>query len=175
LNAFPDDGALPGFPELRRRAATPADAGWIAELRADVLRESLERLGRYDPEEVRARFRRGFQPEFTCVFFLDEKPVGSLALRREGGVGHDGRPGGADRPGRTWLEHFYLASAVQGRGVGAGLLTLLTDRADALGEELRLNVLRLSPAQRLYARHGFTVDAEDEVDVYMSRRARARV
>ncbi len=39
---------------------------------------------------------------------------------------------------------------------------------------LRLNVLRFSPAQRLYARHGFVVDSADEVDVYMSRPARAQ-
>jgi GNAT superfamily N-acetyltransferase len=155
LNAFPD-GGLPGFPELSCRRATPTDVGWIAELRADVLRESLERLGRYDPQRVRERLLRGFRAERTLVLLHKEQPVGSLALRRED----------AD----TWLEHFYLATAVQGRGVGAGLLSRLTARADALGEALRLSVLRLSPAQRLYARHGFTVDGTDEVDVFMSRR-----
>jgi hypothetical protein len=31
----------------------------------------------------------------------------------------------------------------------------------------RLNVLQGSPARRLYARHGFVVESEDEVDVFM--------
>jgi GNAT superfamily N-acetyltransferase len=159
LNAFPADGSLPGLPELSRRPATAADAGWIAELRAEVLRESLERLGRYDPQRVRARFLKGFRADDTSVLRFGRQPVGSLALRGEAGD--------------IWVEHFYLASAVQGRGFGAGLLTLLTAQADALGVVLRLNVLRMSAAQRLYARHGFVVDSADEVDVFMIRRARS--
>jgi GNAT superfamily N-acetyltransferase len=156
LDAFPADGSIPGMPGLHRRPAVVADAVWIAELRADVLHESLDRLGRYDPQRVRARFLDGFRVAGTSVVELGGQPVGCLALRPE--------------PGATWLEHFYLAPTVQGRGVGAALLTLLTARADTLGEVLRLTVLRLSAAQRLYARHGFIVDDADDVDVYMSRR-----
>lgn len=43
-----------------------------------------------------------------------------------------------------WLEHFYLASHLQ--------------------------VLQGSAARRLYERHGFVIDSEDEVDVFMVRR-----
>ena len=160
LNAFPADGSLPGWPGLTHRPATATDAGWIAELRADVLRESLERLNRYDPRRVRARFLNGFRAEETSVVQLGEQPVGSLALRPDGES--------------TWVEHFYLASAVQGRGLGSALLTLVTARADALGEVLRLNVLQHSAARRLYDRHGFVVDSADDVDVFMTRPVRGR-
>lgn len=47
--------------------ARPDDGPAIAELRADVLRESLERVGRFDPTRARAYFLNAFAPEFTRV------------------------------------------------------------------------------------------------------------
>ncbi|WP_350271581.1 hypothetical protein [Frondihabitans sucicola] len=47
---------------FRLRPATPDDAGWMAELRAVVMRPDLERLGRFDPARVRSRFLDGYSP-----------------------------------------------------------------------------------------------------------------
>jgi hypothetical protein len=49
------------------------------------------------------------------------------------------------------------------------VLRTVLARADSEGTDVRLNVLRGSPARRLYERHGFTVDSEDAVDVFMVR------
>lgn len=46
----------------------------------------------------------------------------------------------------------------------------MLNRADADGLVVRLNVLQGSAARRLYERHGFTVETEDPVDVFMVRR-----
>ncbi|MEV1075195.1 GNAT family N-acetyltransferase [Micromonospora parva] len=69
-------------------------------------------------------------------------------------------------------EHFYLAQRLQGGGIGAAVLRELLERCDRDGTPVRLNVLRGSPARRLYERHGFTVDAEDPVDVFLVRAPR---
>jgi hypothetical protein len=63
------------------------------------------------------------------------------------------------------LQHLIVAVAV----VAAVLRTLLL-RADTAGHTLRLDVLQGSPARRLYERHGFTLESEDSVDVFMVRR-----
>jgi GNAT superfamily N-acetyltransferase len=68
-----------------------------------------------------------------------------------------------------WLEHFYLAPHLQGSGIGSGVLHELLDRCDRDGVPVRLNVLQGSPARRLYERHGFTLESEDPVDVFMVR------
>lgn len=44
---------------------------------------------------------------------------------------------------------------------------MLTTVLDGAGR-YRLNVLRGSPARGLYERHGFVVDSEDDVDVFMT-------
>ncbi|MFC7721659.1 GNAT family N-acetyltransferase [Nonomuraea recticatena] len=69
-----------------------------------------------------------------------------------------------------WLEHFYLAPELQGQGIGSAVLRRLLDRTDAEDASMRLIVLRGSAAQRLYERHGFTVEHADPIDVSMVRR-----
>jgi GNAT superfamily N-acetyltransferase len=138
------------------RPASMSDVTAVAELRAVVMRPDLERLGRYDEDRVRQRLRDGFDPAHTWIIEVDDTFAGSVALR----------------PARDahWLEHFYLAPHLQGSGIGSGVLRELLDRCDGDGVPVRLNVLRGSPARRLYERHGFTLETEDPVDVFMLRK-----
>ncbi|MFF7842599.1 GNAT family N-acetyltransferase [Streptomyces ossamyceticus] len=137
------------------RPATAADAEPLAELRAVVMRPDLERLGRYDEDRVRRRFRDGFDAAHTWIIEVSGRPAGCVALRPT-----------ADA---HWLEHFYLAPHLHGSGTGTAVLRELLDRCDRDATVVRLNVLRGSPARRLYERHGFTTESEDPVDVFMVR------
>ncbi|MEV5500201.1 GNAT family N-acetyltransferase [Nonomuraea fuscirosea] len=139
------------------RPALVADVEVVAELRAVVLRRDLQRLGRYDEQRVRQRLRDGFVPAHTWMIEANGALVGCVALR--------------SAEDAYWLEHFYLDPEVQGQGIGTAVLSRLLERCDGEGAVVRLNVLRGSPARRLYARHGFTVETEDEVDVFMVRHA----
>jgi GNAT superfamily N-acetyltransferase len=141
--------------EWAMRPAGPADVEGIAELRAVVMRPDLERLGRFDEHRVRQRLRDSFSPQHTSVILTDGAFAGCVTLR----PAEDGR----------WLEHFYLAPGLHGRGLGSAVLRTLLDQADADGVPVRLNVLRGSAARRLYERHGFTVEVQDPIDVYMVR------
>lgn len=70
----------------------------------------------------------------------------------------------------VWIEHFYLDTARQGQGIGSWALAQIL-RMDTAGRPFRLNVLQGSPARRLYDRHGFVLESEDLIDVYLSRPA----
>jgi ribosomal protein S18 acetylase RimI-like enzyme len=69
-----------------------------------------------------------------------------------------------------WLEHFYLGPGFQGRGLGSAVLRTLLRQFDADSVTVRLNVLQGSAARRLYERHGFTVEEQDPIDVFMVRK-----
>ncbi|TDD56370.1 N-acetyltransferase [Kribbella antibiotica] len=135
------------------RAATPADLDPITELRAVVMRPDLERLGRYDAQRVRQRFRDSFDPTHLWIIEVEGSFAGSIALRPADDV--------------HWLEHFFLSPTRQGRGLGSAVLEHVLAGCDGV---VRLNVLQGSPARRLYERHGFAVDSEDPVDVWMTLR-----
>ncbi|MDX3587231.1 GNAT family N-acetyltransferase [Streptomyces europaeiscabiei] len=137
------------------RPALATDVEPIAELRAVVMRPDLERLGRYDPHRVRRRFRDSFDPAHTWIIEVGGAFAGCVALRPTAEA--------------HWLEHFYLAPHLQGTGIGTAVLHDLLARCDRTAVPVRLNVLRGSPARRLYERHGFRLETEDPVDVFMVR------
>lgn len=64
---------------------------------------------------------------------------------------------------------FFLVPGLQGTGIGTAVLRALLDRCDRDGLLVRLNVLRGSPARRLYERVVFRLETEDTVDVFMVR------
>ncbi len=143
-------------PPWALRPARADDVEAAAELRAVVMRADLERLGRYDADRVRQRLRNSFSPEHSSVITLDRAFAGCVTLRPAESRG-------------LLLEHFYLDPRHQGRGLGSAVLRTLLAQADAAGEPVRLNVLQGSVARRLYERHGFVLESEDPVDVFMLR------
>ncbi|MFS0730285.1 GNAT family N-acetyltransferase [Curtobacterium sp. 1P10AnD] len=137
------------------RPAVAADIDWLVELRAVVLRDDLTRLGVFHEERVRSRMRDAWRPEWARVVVVDGTDVGSVTTRPDGDT--------------RWIEHFYLAPEVQGRGIGSAVLRTVLDEPHT--GATRLNVLQGSAARSLYERHGFVSDEEDDVDVFMTRRA----
>ncbi|MFD5032045.1 GNAT family N-acetyltransferase [Streptomyces sp. NPDC058405] len=147
--------------EWALRSAGLADVEVIAELRATVMRPDLERLGRFDEHRVRQRLRDSFSPQHTSVIVAEGAFAGCVTVL----PAEDGQQ----------LEHFYLAPGMQGRGLGSAVLRTLLDRIDADGVLVRLNVLQGSSARRLYERHGFIVESQDPIDIYMVRRPDMRL
>jgi GNAT superfamily N-acetyltransferase len=136
--------------------STADDAGWLAELRAVVMRPDLERLGRYDATRVRQRFLNAFVPEHSWVITtVAGEPVGVIGVR--------------PTEEELWIEHFYISREHQGTGIGSAALSQVMDQ-HADQRPFRLNVLQGSPARRLYERHGFVLESEDPVDVFMVAR-----
>ena len=123
------------------------------------MRESLERLGRFDPQRARDRFLSAFDPAFTRHVLLDGRRVGFVVVRPQ----DDG-----------WLlDHLYVAPAAQGRGVGAAVMAQVLAEADARGLPMRVGALRGSDANRFYARHGFELVEQGEWDNFYRRPAPA--
>jgi len=74
-------------------------------------------------------------------------------------------------PDALELVRLYLLPEAQGRGIGARLVTTLCQRAARNGLAVRLRVMRVNQAQRLYRRLGFKVVGETETHFLMERAA----
>lgn len=142
-------------PRYELEQATAEDFDRLFQLRIAAMRESLERIGRYDERRAFERFRSTFQPERTRLILIAEELAGCVAMKPE----DDG----------LLLEHFYLYPAFQGRGLGAAILRQLLAEADEAGQPIRLSVLQKSDAERFYRRFGFVETAQDDFDIYLSR------
>lgn len=143
------------FDRISFAPACPEDAEALVALRIEAMRESLERVGRFDPLRARERFIGGFSPEHTRHVLLGSQRVGFFVLKpREKGL---------------LLDHLYVHPLHQGNGIGAAVLAHVFMRADALGAQVHVGALRESRANRFYARHGFTLVEEGEFDNYYLR------
>ena len=136
--------------DISFHTASEDDFEQLLSLRGRVMRESLERIGRYDPARSRERFRDSFEPEFTRLIYVDGAMAGCVLLK--------------DCGDHLQLGNFYIDFAWQSRGIGSQVLRMLLSEADA--RPVRLGVLKLSPAARFYERHGFVKTHATEFDDY---------
>jgi ribosomal protein S18 acetylase RimI-like enzyme len=144
------------LPPLHLRPPEPADTPWLWELKVAALRSYVEQTwGVWDETLQRDFFARGLRsPHLRVIELAGIGRVGAIELARRGSEFHLGR--------------IELLPAWQGRGLGTRLLGEILDEARAAGKPVRLQVLRVNPARRLYERLGFRADGETATHVLMS-------
>jgi GNAT superfamily N-acetyltransferase len=129
----------------------------LACLRVAAMRESLELVGRFDPTRARERFLVGFSATHTRHILEGEAKVGFVVVR----------------PFETGLllDHLYVQSGSQGKGIGAAVLAIVFAEADRRGKNLRVGALKESRSNQFYTRHGFALVEQGEWDNYYVRHA----
>jgi len=136
------------------------DAETLVCMRIDAMRESLERIGRYDPQRARNRFLSTFDPACCRFIVADGVSVGFVVAKA------------ADD--HLALEHLYIVPAYQGRGIGSAVLASVFADADARSIPVKVGALRDSDSNRFYQRHGFVKIDESEWDIYYLRESCAK-
>jgi GNAT superfamily N-acetyltransferase len=145
-------------PAVTFEPARDDDLDALVALRIAAMRDSLQRLGRFDPERARQRLAASWDAGHARHVLVDGLRVGCVVVRP---VDDD-----------LLLDHLYLLPSHQGRGVGAAVLGEVFARADAQGRRVRVSALRDSDANRFYLRHGFELRDEGEWDNHYVRPAR---
>ena len=150
--------ALPQSLPKIRVVLTPVEAGDaenLVALRIAAMRDSLERIGRFDPVRSRERFLSGFLPEYTRHIEAEGRRVGFVVVNPQ--------------PECVLLEHLYIHPSSQGNGIGATVLARVIEEAESLRLLVRVGVLRDSDSNRFYKRHGFRLVEQSEWDNYYIR------
>jgi GNAT superfamily N-acetyltransferase len=137
--------------------ASTQDFEALLALRLRAMRESLERVGRYDEQRARERFTANFDPAQTQHIVVRGRRVGFVALL----VGQQ----------VLKLDHLYLEPGFEGQGLGSQVLQWACAQADAARCPIELMALKHSVANRFYLKHGFVVDVETEWDIHYRRPA----
>ncbi len=135
--------------------AAESDFEQLLAVRIAAMRESLERIGRFDPARARQRLQETFALAATWWIYLDGEPIGFYVFRRDDDGYH--------------LDHLYIDPPCQGMGIGSLVMARLI--AEANGERLPIYVgaLQQSDANRFYQRHAFEKLREEQWDVYYIR------
>jgi GNAT superfamily N-acetyltransferase len=142
-------------PSVRLMPVADADFDRLADLRVAAMQESLERVGRFNPERARERLRSTFSPEHTRFIIFEEETVGFYAARPS--------------PEGLRLDHLYVHPDFQSRGIGGIVLKKIFEQADQCAMPILVGALKESASNRFYQRHGFAKKAESEWDIYYVR------
>jgi GNAT superfamily N-acetyltransferase len=145
-------------PDWRFAAPSEADFEPLLALRIDVMREHLERVGRYKPSRARRIFRGHFDEPGMRLIVLNGERAGCVGLRTESDC--------------LKIDSFYLDRRLHNGGLGTSILKALLAEADQAGKPVRLEVLTGSKADRFYLRHGFVKLGEDEIEGHYERPVR---
>jgi len=140
-------------PGLRLRRATEADFEPVLALSIRVMREHLERVGRFDPERRRDRMRRQFDAGILRIIEQDGAMAGCIGVEAGDAT--------------VEIHSLFLDTHAQRRGLGAAIIRGLL--AAYPGRRFRIEVLKESPARRFWERLGFVLTGEAEFDWLLER------
>lgn len=132
------------------RAARGEDEELLFALHRSAMRDHVEAIWGWDERWQREHFAATYAPEQQAVIVrVDGQPrdIGRISLTRHWR--------------KLFLRDIELIAAERNRGIGTAILRALLSLAQAEGRAVELLVLKHNPAQRLYARLGFRVIADD--------------
>lgn len=130
------------------RPAEVADLETLYQLTRRAIGPYVEKTwGEWDDELQRLRFDEVTRPEDHQVIVLRGESIGCLCLEQHV---HELR-----------LMRLFIDPEYQNRGIGTSILGQLMGRARRLGLPIRLRVLHVNPARRLYERLGFEIVGRD--------------
>lgn len=150
MSVIPDQN-----PPVTLVAAQQRDLENLVAIRIEAMRESLERIGRFDSVRARERFLNGFDSRNTRHIVVSGERIGFVVVRHH--------------LKELLLDHLYVKPNAQGSGVGSAVLMQIFKEADAAARPLRVGALKESASNRFYIRHGFQFVESGEFDNYYVR------
>lgn len=136
------------------RTATAADAGFACGVVDRTIRIYAEKtFEKWPAAEAHARATGDAAAGRLQIMELGGQPIGIMKVERT--------------DTHIQLHQLFILPEYQRRGIGSELLESLLAKAGEAGLPVRLRVLRVNPAKRLYERHGFCVTSEEPERFYM--------
>lgn len=136
------------------RTAWDDDVAFARNLYFETMRGIVERLFGWDQSREEKNFARFFKLDEVRIITADGQDVGWIQEQiSERSIN---------------LGSFYVAPAMQGRGIGTQVLRMLLERAARESKAMTLAVVKINPARQFYEKRGFRTTHEDAHKVYMS-------
>jgi len=140
--------------DLRLRDASASDADFIYRVIERTMRGYVEKTwGAFNEEGNRRHVADSIAARAFAVIQQGGEDAGVLSVERQ--------------PGSIWLHQLFLLPEHQNRGIGSRIVRALIAEAADSRKPLRLRVLAINPAKRLYEREGFRVFCATPGRIYM--------
>lgn len=142
--------------QVTLRLATSADEAFICRLIEVTMRSYVEQTwGSFSAELTRHAVQEAVGAGSYSVVAYRGEDVGALAVERA--------------PSHLQLAQIFIAPAHQNRGIGTHLIREVAREARSASKPLRVRVLLVNPARKLYEREGFRVTEQSAEGVFMEK------
>jgi GNAT superfamily N-acetyltransferase len=149
MKNLPDDITL--------RPALELDADFIYRVVEETMRSYVQQTwGSFSEELTRKSIAESLAAGHYSIVEHGGRDIGAIAIERA--------------PAHVQLEQLYIVPAFQNHRIGTTLVRQLIDESERTGKPLRLRVLAVNPARRLYEREGFVQTATTSERVFFERR-----
>lgn len=142
--------------DLGTRAATETDLQFVYDVHRQAFRCYVEQSWGWDEGQQWDLFVAEYDPRLIEIVSYQGQDIGFMRLEDHGHF--------------LFLDTIALLPAYQGQGLGTTLVRRVLHSAAERGLPVRLHVLRVNPARRLYEQLGFRVTGSDEYRLYMEAR-----
>jgi ribosomal protein S18 acetylase RimI-like enzyme len=136
----------------------PDDREFLWRLHRETMRVYVDRTWGWNDDWQRKRFDENFDAAPLTMIEYGTLTIGYICLHRPG---HE-----------IFLASIEIAPEFQNQGIGTRLIRDVLDESDRLRLAVRLSVLKVNPARRLYERLGFQCSGETSTHFVMVRQAR---
>ena len=139
--------------DIKLRAPSKEDFAFARNVYFETMRWMIERLFGWDQAREEKNFAQFFSLAEVRIISVDAQDVGWIQ----------------EQVGSTTINlgSFYIAPAMQRRGIGTQVLQILLAQARIESKAVTLSVVRINPARHFYEKHGFRVIHADEYKFYM--------
>ncbi|MCP4340639.1 MAG: GNAT family N-acetyltransferase [Desulfobulbaceae bacterium] len=118
------------------------------------MRESLKKIGRFDPVRARNRLIKDFETNQTKCYFFGKTIIGFIITKVENE--------------EIILKHLYVDPKFQNMGIGKSILSRIIKQGKEEKRTIRLITLKESRANSFYLKNGFKhVDSIEYDNVYI--------
>lgn len=143
------------MPAYTLRPATHEDYDFLYQLHVAAMKYLITHVWGWEDARQEQFFADHFDPAPARIVVVDGKNVGVIAVEW--------------RETDAFIANIEILPEQQGRGLGAAVIAHVIEEADAHDFPVRLQVLKINPARRLYERLGFVVTGETETHWLMRR------
>jgi len=137
------------------RPATIKDFDFLYHLKVACLKEYVDAAYGWDEEYQRQLFTDRFDPSTTQIIVVDGQVVGQLSVE--------------EKEEELYIAGLYISPRWQNQGLGTSIIEDVVSAAIDQELGVRLQVLRVNPAHRLYERLGFEIYEETDTHFKMRR------
>ncbi len=138
------------FIDIELQGAKAEDLDQLVKIRIAAMRESLEKIGRFDAARARARLTEDFQTKNTKCFIYKTNIIGFIISKQENE--------------EIVINHLYVLPEFQNRGIGKFVLDKIIKQGKDERRNIRLMTLKKSRANNFYLKNGFKYLSSIEFD-----------